>query len=28
VMANLKTLTGLDEVVEFIERKGLLRSHA
>jgi urease accessory protein len=28
VMTNLKTLTGVSEVVEFIERKGLLQSHA
>jgi urease accessory protein len=27
VMTNLKTLAGLDQVVEFIERKGMLRSH-
>jgi urease accessory protein len=26
VMTNLKTLTGLDEVVEFIEERGMLRS--
>jgi urease accessory protein len=26
VMTNLKTLAGVDQVIEFIERKGMLRS--